>query len=227
MKYSCSILLFVFLTSVTAAPAASNAIQVVPGPGLPSLESLGITSADLFDKNFKPIIQSDNKLPAAKLFKRQSPASCQTDYQATRGNAIACRNYLIQTGTYTCSSGDSYATLCTAGDAEIVGWNYYDIAGGVQTSCSDAAVAASWIIDNCSTCSQDNCLVEGKLFYPFTSDVVKAFHVYCSMFPGEQKDNQRCFEESPGIGSLLSSSEDAKQTSKHGLWFAGCGLRNL
>lgn len=160
MKLSSSITLTLFLTSVTAAPTASNAIQVIPGPGLPSLESLGITSSDLFNTNFKPITQSENRLSANKLFKRQS--SCQFDYQATRVNAIACRNYLIQTGTYTCSSGDSYATLCTAGDAEIVGWNYYDIAGGVQTSCSDAAVAASWVIDNCSTCPQDNCLVEGK-----------------------------------------------------------------
>lgn len=45
-----------------------------------------------------------------------------------------------------------------------MGWNYYAVPGGVQTSCSDAAVAASWIIDNCSTCPQDKCLVEGMLF---------------------------------------------------------------
>lgn len=44
-----------------------------------------------------------------------------------------------------------------------MGWNYYALPGGVQTSCSDAAVAASWVIDNCSTCLQDNCLVEGML----------------------------------------------------------------
>ena len=30
-----------------AAPTAS-AVEVIPGPGLPSLESLGLTSADLF-----------------------------------------------------------------------------------------------------------------------------------------------------------------------------------
>jgi hypothetical protein len=33
----------------------------------------------------------------------------------------------------------------------------------VQTSCSDAAVAASWVIDNCSSCAQDSCLVEGMV----------------------------------------------------------------
>ena len=33
--------------SVPAAPTAGT-VEVIPGPGLPSLESLGLTSADLF-----------------------------------------------------------------------------------------------------------------------------------------------------------------------------------
>jgi len=56
MKFSLSLLLSTLLSSVTAMPtpgeAASTVVEVIPGPGLPSLESLGITSADLFNKNF-------------------------------------------------------------------------------------------------------------------------------------------------------------------------------
>jgi len=134
-------------------------VEVIPGPGMPTLAELGITSADLFKDNFEPI--QVPKSTSTRLFKRQ--AACQSTYQASRGNAIACRNYLIQTGSATdCSTGESTLVLCTAGDAEIVGWNYYRNPGGVTTSCSDAAVAASWVIDNCSTCTSDDCLVEGQ-----------------------------------------------------------------
>jgi hypothetical protein len=94
-------------------------------------------------------------------------ASCtyNSQYQTTRGNAIACRNYLIQVGTYDCSTGPTYYQLCTAGDAEIIAYNYYNVQGGVYSDCADAAVAASWVIDNCSTCGDDNCFVQGVLAF--------------------------------------------------------------
>ena len=38
-----------FATAVVAVPAATSSVpEVIPGPGLPSLESLGLTSADLY-----------------------------------------------------------------------------------------------------------------------------------------------------------------------------------
>jgi hypothetical protein len=87
--------------------------------------------------------------------------TCYTDDPATRGNAIACRNALISMGSSFCDVAQDYLVLCQADDAEIVGWNYYNVTGGVAADCSDVAIGASWIIDNCSSCSQDNCLVEG------------------------------------------------------------------
>lgn len=36
------------VTNVAALPNAPNVVEVIPGPGLPSLASLGLTSADLF-----------------------------------------------------------------------------------------------------------------------------------------------------------------------------------
>jgi hypothetical protein len=85
------------------------------------------------------------------------------DAPATRSDAIACRNYLITAGNSACDvpAVDEYIALCTSGSSEIVGWNYYDIPGALLASCSDVAVGASWVIDNCSTCPADNCAVQG------------------------------------------------------------------
>jgi hypothetical protein len=59
--------------------------------------------------------------------------------------------------------GNDFSVLCTAGDTEILGWNYYNVVGGLLLYCNDAAVGASWIIDTCSTCPGDDCAVEGML----------------------------------------------------------------
>jgi hypothetical protein len=67
-------------------------------------------------------------------------------------------------GTSFCDVAVDYAVLCQSGGAEIVGWNYYNVATGVAADCSDVAIGVSWIIDNCSDCSQDDCAVEGS--YP-------------------------------------------------------------
>lgn len=43
------------LAMATASPLSARqeqSVEVVPGPGLPSLESLGLSSADLNDPNF-------------------------------------------------------------------------------------------------------------------------------------------------------------------------------
>jgi hypothetical protein len=48
----------VVLTSAAAVPVpinnADQVVEVIPGRGLPSLASLNLTSADLFDPDFKP-----------------------------------------------------------------------------------------------------------------------------------------------------------------------------
>ncbi|KAF2401665.1 hypothetical protein EJ06DRAFT_555331 [Trichodelitschia bisporula] len=153
--------------SQRAGPVAAGPVTVIPGPGMPSLASLGVTSEQLFSADFTDPHATS---PSSVLHKRQS--YCSLTYPASRANAIACRNYLIQTGTFTCSSGPDFSVLCTAGDSEILGWNYYNLNGGVNTQCSDAAVAASWVIDNCSSCPGDSCDVEGSHPATYNSNFV-------------------------------------------------------
>jgi hypothetical protein len=94
----------------------------------------------------------------------QYTANCvYNNFPATRSDAIACRNYLITAGNSYCDvpADDEYAVLCTSGNSEILGWNYYNVSGALLAYCSDTAVGASWVIDQCSTCTADNCAVEG------------------------------------------------------------------
>jgi hypothetical protein len=65
-------------------------------------------------------------------------------------------------GTSFCDVAGDYSVLCQSGSVEIVGWNYYNVTTGVAADCSDVAIGASWVIDNCSSCSQDDCAVEGE-----------------------------------------------------------------
>lgn len=43
-----------FFTTITAIPITSSYPDVVPGPGLPSLESLNLTSEELYSMTLSP-----------------------------------------------------------------------------------------------------------------------------------------------------------------------------
>ena len=182
-----------FLASLLALSATtyslSAPVNVLPeltlAPGLPTLESLGLKVADLYEPNFlgndKPNVQTKKKshspIPESRnlsvpLAPVRSPGgasaratfpACYGDAPAARRDAIACRNALISVGGYRCDVAGAYSVLCRAGSAEIVGWNYYNVTVGVAAYCSDVAVGASWAIDHCSGCPQDYCPVEGEL----------------------------------------------------------------
>ncbi|CAA7266214.1 unnamed protein product [Cyclocybe aegerita] len=129
------------LGNVAALPTADNAVEVIPGPGLPSLVSLGLTSADLFKK-----VPEINSTVAPQLSKRFDDF-CQNTNLVNRDNAIACYNYLNALGTTACGV-DTNIDFCVAGDAHIGGSN---IAGGHASSyCRDVATGALWIINNCN-----------------------------------------------------------------------------
>lgn len=71
--------------------------EVIPGLGMPSLEELGLTSADLYEMSPVPL----NTLQERALVKRATcrvagAAHCQT------ANAQACVNYLNSLGTRDC-----------------------------------------------------------------------------------------------------------------------------
>jgi hypothetical protein len=100
---------------------------------------------------------------ASSAAKADYQPSCPLQYLATRSNAIAARNYLISVGNEYCDvpSQYSWVVLISIGDAEILGYNYYGLGSGVYANCSDVAIGASWVIDHCSTCGDDNCGVDG------------------------------------------------------------------
>jgi len=56
--------------------------------------------------------------------------------------------------------------MCSAGDTDVVGWNYWNVGGGdLIADCSDVAGGLSYIIDNCSSCYSDYCKVEGECLH--------------------------------------------------------------
>ena len=65
--------LSMFATAVVTVPAATSSIpEVIPGLGLPSLESLGLTSADLYAMG-PPLAPSKCTTPSVT---RRLPHSC-------------------------------------------------------------------------------------------------------------------------------------------------------
>ncbi|KAJ4374808.1 hypothetical protein N0V83_001885 [Neocucurbitaria cava] len=104
---------------VSAAPAAvevrAEVLEVIPGPGLPSLESLGITSEYLFSLGAPE--------PSGDEMSILTDSTCGTNYGSVN-NAIACYNYLKNLGKQNCGVPDSQRSIimCTAGDIRIEGF---------------------------------------------------------------------------------------------------------
>ncbi|KIJ64457.1 hypothetical protein HYDPIDRAFT_40205 [Hydnomerulius pinastri MD-312] len=135
-----AILYAALLCALTSGVAA--AVEVIPGPGLPSLESLGLTSEELFAKG----------PPATKRgeVEKRYTNVCQTYSTGSVDNVIACFNYLEALGTKACGVNGDNVIMCTAGDAEVSGSN---ISGGPSASsyCSDAALGVQWIFTYCNS----------------------------------------------------------------------------
>lgn len=156
---------------------------VTPGKGMPSLQSLNLTNEDLYAGDF--LDRYGHTIPKRNAdFARRNTRSALTqrdvipscietgNFYGTRSNAIACRNYLISASPNACDVPGTSTVLCTAGDTEIVGWNYFNDLDGVDEDCSDVAIGASWIIDNCSDCQSDSCPVEGEALANGSNDYV-------------------------------------------------------
>lgn len=132
------------LGSVAAAPSPFEYPEVVPGPGLPSLASLGITSKDLFEG-------TGANAPAKRDLLARFDRICYDNGcgRVSRAKAQACVDYLIRLDTQQCVVGTSPAVMCVAGDAIIYGNN---ISGNGQVSsyCRDVGYGAKSVVDNCT-----------------------------------------------------------------------------
>lgn len=102
---------------VNASPIPKEIEEVIPGPGMPSLEELGLTSADLYEMSPVPL----NSLEQRALVKRATCRLPGTNYCQT-GNAQACVNYLNSLGTRNCvAQWFPPSDMCVAGQCHIYG----------------------------------------------------------------------------------------------------------
>ncbi|KAJ2978542.1 hypothetical protein NQ176_g3757 [Zarea fungicola] len=96
--------------------------QVIPGPGLPSLASLGLTNELLFDPEFQARMRAkfpDTQLAArSKLSKRFDPKCMRYPAGNTRG-ADACAAYLRSLDTTPCVATQDPVIMCAANVGEM------------------------------------------------------------------------------------------------------------
>ncbi|KAG2008098.1 hypothetical protein CC2G_013564 [Coprinopsis cinerea AmutBmut pab1-1] len=141
-----------------------------PGPGLPTLEELGLTTEDLL----KPIpeevlasVQADHaSLDAgsgssassdgsSSLTKRQWTPACKGPHRASLASANACYNYLLSLGTTACTVPDSGSvwlsliTMCEIGDAKVTG-KCFPPNCPASSWCQHAAHGVAWVMQNCN-----------------------------------------------------------------------------
>ncbi|KAK4129770.1 hypothetical protein N657DRAFT_640434 [Parathielavia appendiculata] len=149
---------------------APNAIHITPGPGLPTLESLGLTPEQLY-KMTVDYLAEDNGTPSGPgpgLAKRWTDTCHTADYQgygpdgrmiapdgrmlrpAGLQNLAACNIYLQRLDTTRCvvgPIGGEATFMCTANSfageppAYIAGWGLGSIGGYVSSYCRDVAAA--------------------------------------------------------------------------------------
>ena len=135
------------LVQSAALPAEATTVypEVIPGPGLPSLASLGLTSADLYNrtiednrtrphhfprhKHIANIIPHPAPFPlSAGILERRFDPGCGPSESAytSVSNIIACYNFLRSIGGNACvvnGQAGSRSTFCSAGDGKISGTN--------------------------------------------------------------------------------------------------------
>ncbi|OAA71308.1 hypothetical protein ISF_01859 [Cordyceps fumosorosea ARSEF 2679] len=121
LNMQASILLQVLMLAFAATVSAGTTElpELVPGPGLPSLESLGLTSEQLY--NMPSPLPSDSKLTLSPAFDGVcGPAErAYTDVHSL----IACFQYLDRLGTQPCVAppGRKNILFCRSGSSHVNG----------------------------------------------------------------------------------------------------------
>jgi len=143
---------FLGLVSLNSAMAAPKVYpEVIPGPGLPSLASLNLTSAQLYEMESPEVTLARAgglTMRAAAYTGRCGPA----DAAYTNVNdIIACYNYLRSLGTRKCvtTNGINGNQMCVSGQAQIVGESLVN-SQTTASYCSDVAVGVLWVINSCT-----------------------------------------------------------------------------
>ncbi|KAF1359159.1 hypothetical protein EJ07DRAFT_91482, partial [Lizonia empirigonia] len=116
--------------------------KVIPGPGFPSLKSLGLTSAELYAMG-KPA-------PAEMSVMFDSRCGPSDSAYTNVNGLIACYNYLNNLDTTNCGVPGSAQVIefCRSGDAHATGQS---ITGNAESSyCRDVASGLLWTINSCT-----------------------------------------------------------------------------
>lgn len=123
------------LQGVMAAPKVYP--EVIPGPGLPSLAELNVTSAQLYEMGMPEgkhtihslivtaplltVVLAELHTRAQELDKRFTGRCGPAEAAYTNVNdIIACFNYLKNLGTQSCVANEN-TVMCTAGQAHVYG----------------------------------------------------------------------------------------------------------
>ncbi|KAF9522967.1 hypothetical protein CPB83DRAFT_70657 [Crepidotus variabilis] len=117
--------------------------HVIPGPGLPSLKSLQLTSADLYNRQ---LITNSSIEKRDEGYDKNCFAFTTADVQST----VACFDYLTRLGHVDCTVPVDNNVFCTAGDAVIGGSKLDQTTGVTSASCWWVALAVQWIFQNCN-----------------------------------------------------------------------------
>ncbi|KAF9523321.1 hypothetical protein CPB83DRAFT_910754 [Crepidotus variabilis] len=134
-----------FITGVHASPTVYP--EFIPGPGLPSLKSLNLTSKNLYDMKPQWISTPPSELEARSFNNECLQPTANVD------DTISCFNYLVSIGNSECTvpaNLNENAYFVAMGEAMIVGLNQHETAGATSSSCRDVALAVQWLFINCN-----------------------------------------------------------------------------
>ncbi|KAJ3719155.1 hypothetical protein C8R42DRAFT_643442 [Lentinula raphanica] len=127
--------------------------EVHPGPGLPTLAELNLTSEALYTISPKFDSRELGDQPALASRSSLYTDNCQTYSTANVDDVIACFNYLENIGSNTCGFSGDNVQFCYAGTAQITGSNIFEDPV-VASLCSDVALGVQWIFTYCNVGGQ-------------------------------------------------------------------------
>ena len=161
-------------TLKSSPPAIFKEPTVIPGAGLPSVASLGLTSANLFDNHFMSVYlanktaheQATKRAPfplttetlSGRGLTKRFPDQCLSEFDGvgygTQAGIIACYNYLNALGTTRCEAPRGGVVMCQAGNH---GFTSYVSGSADETDtaasyCRDVATGVAFGLNNCVWC---------------------------------------------------------------------------
>jgi hypothetical protein len=120
LSLSIFVLAVIALGSNAAAVATAETYpEVIPGPDLPSLASLNLTSADLYKMDYKALLSRRDPNP---LLEKRFQLNCK-GRKCQAVDAAACVSYLASLGNKLCKVGANplhERVFCRSGSARLI-----------------------------------------------------------------------------------------------------------